>query len=135
MSAEACYTIAVPIERAVTGVTISDGEHALCGYCGRSIGEGSPVGIYAYSMSDERDVTVARINCNDCATETITHPTLGGTEWLMRGTLALQSDVAHQSCQLVFVPNEGVVSMSPPTDGSNVVAEEQMEASMYCQQQ
>lgn len=124
MSVEVCYTTAVPIERAVTGVTISDGEHALCGYCGRSIGEGSPVGIYAYSMSDERDVTVARINCNDCATETITYPTLGGTEWLMRGTLALRSDVARQSHQLVFVSGEGVSDTSPPTDGSGVEIED-----------
>jgi hypothetical protein len=118
MSVETRRSITVPIERAVTGATISDGEHALCGRCGRSIGEGSPVSVYAYSMSDERDVTVARINCGDCAPETIAHPTLGGTEWLVRGTLALRSDVARQSHQLVFVSGEGVSDMSPPADGS-----------------
>ena len=124
MSVETHCSITVPIERAATGATISDGEHAICGRCGRSIGEGSPVGIYAYSMSDERDVTVARINCNDCAPETIAYPTLGGTEWLMHGTLALRSDVARQSHQLVFVSGEGVSDTSPPTDGSGVGIED-----------
>ncbi len=121
MSVEAHHTTAVPVERAVTGSAISDGERTFCGRCGRSIGEGSPVSIYAYSMSDEHDITVARINCSDCAPGIIAHPTLGGTEWLVRGTLALRSDVAYQSHQLVFVLNEGVVSISPPTDGSGVV--------------
>ena len=124
MSIEAHYTTAVPVERAVTGAAISDGEHALCGRCGRSIGEGSPVDVYAYSMSDERDVTVARISCSDCAPDTIVYPTLGGTEWLVRGTLALRSDVACQLHQLVFVSGKGVNDMSPPTDGSGVKTEE-----------
>ena len=123
MSVERYRSITVPIERAVTGATISDGEHALCGRCGRSIGEGSPVSVYAYSMSDERGITVARISCSDCAPDTIAYPTLGGTEWLMRGTLALRSDVARQSHQLVFVSGEGVSDMSPPTDGSGVGVE------------
>ena len=119
MSVETRRSITVPIERAVTGAMISDGEYALCGQCGRSVGEGSPVGIYAYSMSDERDVSVARINCIDCAPDTIACPTLGGTEWLVRGTLVLQSDVARQSHQLVFVSSEGAIDMSPPTVGSD----------------
>ncbi|WP_435078453.1 hypothetical protein [Halococcus sp. AFM35] len=118
MSVETHRLITVPIERAVTGATISDGEHALCGRCRRSIGEGSPVSVYAYSMSDEHDITVARINCSDCAPDTIVHPTLGGTEWLVRGTLGLRSDVARQSHQLVFVPSEGAIDMAPPTVGS-----------------
>ncbi|WP_435077139.1 hypothetical protein [Halococcus sp. AFM35] len=53
MNVETHRSITVPIERAVTEATISDGEHALCG---RSVGEGSPVSIYGYSMSDERDI-------------------------------------------------------------------------------
>ena len=130
MSVETPSTTAVPIKRAVTGVTISDGEHALCGRCGRSIGEGSPVSIYAYSMSDERDITVARTSCIDCAPDTIAHPTLGGTEWLVRGTLALRSDVVHQLHRLVFVPGEGVVGISPPTDGSGVATEKQMQTTI-----
>ena len=134
MSVETHRSITVPVERAVAGVTISDGEHALCGRCGRSIGEGSPVSIYAYSMSDECDVTVARTSCIDCAPDTIAHPTLGGTEWLVRGTLALRSDVVHQSHRLVFVPTEGVIDMSPPTDGSGVETEEQLEVPIHCQQ-
>ncbi len=123
MSVEIHCSITVPIERAVTGATISDGEHALCGRCGQPVGEGSPVSIYAYSMSDERDITVARISCSDCAPDTIAHPTLGGTEWLVRGTLGLRSDVVHQSHQLVFVSSEGVIATSPPTESS----EEQLE--------
>jgi hypothetical protein len=134
MSVEVHYTTAVPVERAVAGVTISDGEHALCGRCGRSIGEGSPVSIYAYSMSDECDVTVARTSCIDCAPDTIAHPTLGGTEWLVRGTLALQSDVVHQSHRLVFVPTEDTIAMSPPTDGSGVETEEQLEVPIHHRQ-
>ncbi|WP_049998605.1 hypothetical protein [Halococcus sediminicola] len=126
MSVETHHSITVPIERAVTGATISDGEHALCGRCERSVGEGSPVSVYAYSMSDERDVTVARINCSDCASDTIAHPTLGGTEWLVCGTLGLRSDVARQSHQLVFVPTEGVIDMSPPTESSGDAIEEQL---------
>ena len=134
MSVEAHHTTAVPVERAVTGTAISDGERALCGRCGRSIGEGSPVGIYVCSMSDESDVSVARISCIDCAPDTIAHPTLGGTEWLVRGALSLRSDVAHQSHQLVLVLNEGVTDMSPPTDGSGVETEEQLEEPIHCQQ-
>jgi hypothetical protein len=134
MSVETHRSITVPIERAVTGATISDGEHALCGRCGQPIGEGSPVSIYAYSMSDEHDITVARINCSDCAPDTITHPTLGGTEWLVRGTLGLRSDVARQSHQLVFVPSEGAIDMAPPTDGSGIETEKQLEEPIHCQQ-
>jgi hypothetical protein len=118
MSVETHHSITVPIERAVTGATISDGEHALCGRCGQPIGEGSPVSVYAYSMSDEHGITVARTSCSDCAPDTIAHPTLGGTEWLVRGTLELRSDVARQSHQLVLVPSEGVIDTSPPTVGS-----------------
>ena len=127
MSVEVHYTTAVPVERAVTGIAISDGERALCRRCERSVSEGSPVSVYAYSMSDERDITVARISCIDCAPDTIAHPTLGGTEWLVRGTLALQSDVARQSHQLVFVSREGVDDISPPTESSGDKIEEQLE--------
>ena len=126
MSVETHRSIGTVIERAVTGATISDGEHALCGRCERSVGEGSPVSIYAYSMSDEHDITVARINCSDCAPDTIAHPTLGGTEWLVRGTLALRSDVARQSHQLVFVSREGVDDISPLTESSGDEIEEQL---------
>ena len=133
MSVEAQYTT-VPVERAVTGVAISDGEHARCGYCGRSIGEGSPVEIYAYSMSDEREVTVARTTCMDCAPNAISHPTLGGIEWLVRGTLALRSDLASQAHRLVFVSDEGVVGMSPPTESSEAEIEEQLETTASCRQ-
>ena len=126
MSVETHRSITVPIERAVTGATISDGEHALCGRCGQPVGEGSPVSIYAYSMSDERDVTVAWINCSDCAPDTIAHPTLGGTEWLVRGILGLRSDVARQSHQFVFVPTEDVIDTSLPTVGSGDAVEEQL---------
>ena len=125
MSVETHRSITVPIERAITGATISDGEHALCGRCGQPVGEGSPVSVYAYSMSDERDITVARINCCDCILGTIAHPTLGGTEWLVRGTLALRSDVVRQSHQLVFVPTEDV-HMSTPTESSGDAIEEQL---------
>ena len=134
MSVETHHSIAVPIERAITGATISDGEHALCGRCGQSVGEGSPVSVYAYSMSDESDVSVARISCIDCAPDTIVHPTLGGTEWLVRGILGLRSDVARQSHQLVFVPSEGAIDMAPPTDGSGIETEKQLEESIHCQQ-
>lgn len=119
MNAEAHHTATVLIERAVTGTTVGVGENAICGRCKRSVGEGSPVGVYAYSMADERDITVARTTCVNCAADAIEHPTLGGTEWLIRGVLALRSDLAHQSRTLVFVPDEdGVVATSPPTDGS-----------------
>ena len=126
MSVETHHSITVPIERAVTGATISDGEHALCGRCGQPVGEGSPVSVYAYSMAGEHDVTVARINCIHCAPDTIAHPTLGGTDWLVRGTLALQSDVARQSHQLVFVSSEGAIDTSPPTESSEEEIEEQL---------
>ena len=131
MSVKAQYTT-VPVERAVTGVAISDGEHARCGYCGRSIGEGSPVEIYAYSMSDERDVTVAQTTCIDCAPGAISHPTLGGTEWLVHGMLALRSDLANQVHRLVFVSDEGVVGMSPPTESSEGEIEVQLETTASC---
>jgi hypothetical protein len=134
MSVKVHHTTAVPVERAVTGTAIGGGEHALCGRCGRSIGEGSSVGIYAYSMSDECDITVARTSCIDCAPDTIAHPTLGGTEWLVRGALALRSDVVHQSHRLVFVPGEGVIDTSPPTDGSGIETEGQLEMSIHCRQ-
>ena len=133
MSVEAQYTT-VPVERVVTGVAISDGEYARCGYCGRSIGEGSPVEIYAYSMSDECDVTVARTTCIDCAPDAISHPTLGGTEWLVRGTLALRSDLASQVHRLVFVPDEGVIDVSPPTESSEGEMEQQQGTAVCCRQ-
>ena len=125
MSVETHHVATVSIQRAVTGTTVGVGEHALCGRCGRSVGEGSPVGVYAYSMADEHGITVARTTCVDCAADAIDHPTLGGTEWLVRGVLALRSDVVHQARTLVFVPDEdGVVATSPPTDSSGFVSGE-----------
>ena len=133
MSIEAHCTT-VPVERAVTGIAISDGEHARCGYCGRSIGEGSPAEVYAYSMSDERDITVAQISCMDCAPDAISHPTLGGTEWLVRGTLALQSNLASQVHRLVFVSDEGVIDVSSPTESSEGEMEQQQGTAVCCRQ-
>ena len=85
-------------------------------------------------MSDEQDVTVARTTCMDCAPDAIARPTLGGTEWLVRGTLALRSDLASQTHRLVFVSDGGLIDVSPPTESSEAEVEKQLETADGCLQ-
>jgi len=108
------------IERAVTGHEVGVGEATHCSQCKRSLGEGSHCAVYAYTMSDETTVSVARIMCADCGEQGIEHPTLGCGEWLVAGILAVRSDVAHRRHGLVVVAgDDAVVEHSPVGEGSD----------------
>lgn len=90
---------------------------AICSCCGRGLGEGAEVEVYAYRAAEAPRWTVARCYCTECGPGMITTPTLGVTEALVAVQLAVVSRPAERRHSLCL-SSPTLLSFSPPDRGS-----------------
>lgn len=88
----------------------------VCTACDTAVVEGQRVGVYAYQRAEGLCWDTRRAYCADCVPATLSSPTLGVAELIVRGwvgTLALPRTRTHRPCLVEVQP----VIYSPPTEG------------------
>lgn len=74
--------------RQLTGrPVVKPGGVPRCTTCGTFLADGAMATAYAYRLSDEATLTVARLYCETCDNRSVTHPTLGAVEVVVESTL------------------------------------------------
>lgn len=118
-SAEASYGVTADPRQLLTGLDVGLlRDRVVCVGCGTQLSEGRAVTLYGYRPSDSLRWDVRRCYCVDCAPTTISEPTLGVTELLVRawlGSMALPRTRTHRQC----LTDVEVVAFSAPQEGAS----------------
>ena len=111
--------IETAVEQVLLGLQVGHQQlHDFCCGCGRELHGGTRVTAYAYKPADAPQWDVARVYCQPCDHTKIETPTLGTTEVLVSGCLALTQLAARQTTRLVLSDIE-LQAQSPLTDGTS----------------
>lgn len=74
--------------RQLTGTPVARQSNvSRCTTCGAFLADGADITAYAYRLSDEPRLRIARLYCAACDYQTIEHPTLGAEEVVVSASL------------------------------------------------
>lgn len=90
-----------------------------CSECGTRLSDGDRIAMLAYRTVDTPRWQLTRYSCSDCASDTITTPTLGATDIRLSARLAIISDVGTQQHRLCIVDPD-VVAVASPSAGTQI---------------
>lgn len=105
---------AVRVEaKGLAGTFVGDVSAApRCTTCGAYFFAKTPVVGYAYRFTDERELSVARLYCDECDLDPLTHPTLGTHE------VVIKSDLQQQRGTLLL-GEVAIVAYAGPETGTD----------------
>lgn len=102
--------VTVPVEQLLSGFVV---EETRCSYCKATLQEGESVSAYVVRYAGDHEWSIPRLYCDDCHPTTITDPTLGATELLVRTRLTRTMDVTMQQSSFSLLDIQSVVQSYP----------------------